>query len=132
MHEFGMFLFQELNKRLMLIFNHVGIADTAIYRGEIILCFKNRTSLATRIANAKIDLISNEIIIEDFNSTHLKGRLKNITNEIHEQALSFAPYKVGDRVAQMVILNYPKITLREQDSLSETARGDNGFGSTGN
>lgn len=131
---YGMFLFPRSSNRKTdaYLCNHVGIADTAIYRGEIILCFKNRTSLATRIANAKIDLISYEIINEVFNSTHLKERLKNITNKFHEQALSFAPYKVGDRVAQMVILNYPKITLKERVSLSETVRGDNGFGSTGN
>jgi dUTP pyrophosphatase len=40
-------------------------------------------------------------------------------------------YNVGDRVAQMVILPYPKVTFVEKDELSETDRGEGGYGSTG-
>lgn len=40
-------------------------------------------------------------------------------------------YDVGDRVGQLVIIPIPQITLIETDSLSETDRGDGGFGSTG-
>ena len=45
--------------------------------------------------------------------------------------MNFAPYKVGDRVAQMVVLPYPNVKLLERKELSETERGDGGFGSTG-
>ena len=41
------------------------------------------------------------------------------------------PYQVGDRVAQMVVLPYPNVALFESDKLSETERGEGGFGSTG-
>lgn len=41
-------------------------------------------------------------------------------------------YEVGDRVAQLMILPYPKITLNEVEELTETERGEGGFGSTGN
>jgi hypothetical protein len=41
-------------------------------------------------------------------------------------------YNVGDRVAQMVILPYPKVTFVEKEELSETDRGEGGYGSTGN
>jgi dUTP pyrophosphatase len=44
----------------------------------------------------------------------------------------FAPYKEGDRVAQMVVLPYPDVKLIEVENLSETDRGSGGFGSTGN
>ena len=37
----------------------------------------------------------------------------------------------GDRVAQMIIAPYTKANLQVVNKLSETARGDGGFGSTG-
>lgn len=37
----------------------------------------------------------------------------------------------GDKIAQAVIMETPKINLLAQDSLSETNRGEGGFGSTG-
>ena len=39
-------------------------------------------------------------------------------------------YEVGDRVAQIIIMPYPEIEFEEVDDLSETERGDGGFGST--
>lgn len=41
-------------------------------------------------------------------------------------------YKVGDRGAQIIILPYPQIKMIESEELSNTERGDGGFGSTGN
>lgn len=40
-------------------------------------------------------------------------------------------YKVGDRVAQLIIMPYPQIELEEVEELSDTDRGEGGFGSTG-
>ncbi len=40
-------------------------------------------------------------------------------------------FDVGDRVAQIVFMEIPKITLVEAQELSDTERGDGGFGSTG-
>ena len=40
-------------------------------------------------------------------------------------------YKVGDRVAQAIVLPYPKIKFTEVEHLSESNRGNRGFGSTG-
>ena len=40
-------------------------------------------------------------------------------------------YKVGDRVAQIMIIPYPPIEFDEVAELSDTERGDGGFGSTG-
>ena len=37
----------------------------------------------------------------------------------------------GDRVAQLVVLPCLPLSFEETDTLSETERGDNGFGSTG-
>lgn len=41
-------------------------------------------------------------------------------------------YEIGDRVAQLIILPYPKIKLVEVNELTETDRGTGGFGSTEN
>lgn len=40
-------------------------------------------------------------------------------------------YKTGDRIAQLIIMPYPEIQFEEVSELSETERGDGGFGSTG-
>ena len=40
-------------------------------------------------------------------------------------------YKVGDRVAQIMIIPYPPIEFEQADELSDTERGEGGFGSTG-
>lgn len=37
----------------------------------------------------------------------------------------------GDRIAQLVIMETPFVSLAEVDDLSETNRGENGFGSSG-
>jgi len=40
-------------------------------------------------------------------------------------------YSVGDRIAQLIIQPIPKIELEVVDELSDTTRGDDGFGSSG-
>jgi dUTP pyrophosphatase len=40
-------------------------------------------------------------------------------------------YAVGDRIGQLIIMPYPSIKFVETDELSDTDRGDGGFGSTG-
>ena len=37
----------------------------------------------------------------------------------------------GDRIAQMIIMEYPTVGIIETDKLSKTERGINGFGSSG-
>jgi dUTP pyrophosphatase len=40
-------------------------------------------------------------------------------------------YEVGDRIGQIMIVPYPKITFVESEELSETERGVGGYGSSG-
>ncbi len=40
-------------------------------------------------------------------------------------------YNIGDRIAQIIIVPYPKITLVSSEELTETDRDIGGFGSTG-
>lgn len=41
-------------------------------------------------------------------------------------------YMLGDKVAQLIIIPYPKIVLEVMQELSQTERNEGGFGSTGN
>lgn len=40
-------------------------------------------------------------------------------------------YEVGERIGQLIILPYPKIEFEVVEELSDTTRGDLGFGSSG-
>ena len=106
---YGAFLFPRSSncKTEAYLTNHVGIADSAIYRGELQLRFKNR-------------------------HPYKKSLWEILTGKVNvERALSFAPYKVGDRVGQMVVLPYPHVDIEEVTELSSSERGTGGFGSTG-
>ena len=41
-------------------------------------------------------------------------------------------YNVGDKIGQIIIMPYPQIEFEEVEELSETERGEGGFGSSGN
>lgn len=111
--------------------NHVGVVDSYIYRGEIMLCFKNRDSLQSRALAAKTTKFF-ELIEGSKKIKTAVAESNKEWNKVMENPLQFAPYNVGDRVAQMVILHYPYVKFKEADELSTTERGDGGFGSTGN
>jgi dUTP pyrophosphatase len=60
--------------------------------------------------------------------------LKTIDYNVGNQSATIyrgKKYEIGERVAQIVFLELPKITLVEVDELSETQRGSGGFGHTG-
>lgn len=52
---------------------------------------------------------------------------------VNDETKGMIPYQInkGDRIAQGYLVPTPKINLVEVEELSDTARGDNGFGSTG-
>jgi dUTP pyrophosphatase len=43
----------------------------------------------------------------------------------------YGVYEVGERVGQMIIMPYPQIEFVEVDQLSQTERGEGGYGSSG-
>lgn len=49
----------------------------------------------------------------------------------HKKNYEYINYEIGDRLAQIIIMPYPQIKFVESKELSETARGLEGFGSTG-
>jgi dUTP pyrophosphatase len=58
-----------------------------------------------------------------------RGEIKATFKKSFEEGEVF--YTKGERAAQIIILPYPKIKFIESDSLSDTNRGNGGFGSTG-
>jgi len=59
----------------------------------------------------------------------IKLRFKVLGTE--SDALEPIIYRRGDKVGQLIIIPYPQIELEEVEELSETVRGEGGFGSTG-
>jgi dUTP pyrophosphatase len=59
-----------------------------------------------------------------------RGELKAIFDIAHFH-LEGDVYRVGDRVAQLVVLPLPQFEIIEADELSITERGTGGYGSTG-
>lgn len=140
----GQFLFLKSSncKTDAYLCNHVGIADSAIYRGEIQFRMKNRESIesiASREAMKQFIFSLNMSTRMDPRSNlqnHIQiasDLYKQVEDDVKERAknLEYAPYKVGDRIGQMVFLGYPTVKLIEVDELSETDRGEKGFGSSG-
>ena len=106
-----------LAKTEYYIVNSPGTIDEP-YRGEIMVVFKSRTNV--EIINALYNLLDEHINISD--NYYL----------LHVQ--SDFPYKVGDRIAQILVRKRIKIEWQEVDKLEdlgETDRGQDGYGSTG-
>ena len=85
--------------------NSVGVLDSC-YRGEVMFKYRN-DNYSKMDGGMQAHLVMGDI---------------NFVNE----------YEVGDRIGQILILPYPEINFLEVDELSETERGEGGYGSTGN
>lgn len=101
-------------KKDLLLSNSVGVIDSG-YRGEILFKFKSNTQ--------------NKLL------KYIRGLLKkfDVIYSIHENTIfsSASIYEAGDRIGQLVIIPYPQIKLKEVEGLSESERGEGGYGSTG-
>lgn len=108
------------HKSGLLLTNSVGVIDAG-FRGEVTAKFASRTKLS-RPANfwEKLKLL--------FGSNPEGRNMAVTTNEVWNKDIN---YNIGDRVAQIVILPYPKVEFVEVDELSATERGTGGYGSTG-
>ena len=100
-----------ITKYDLMLKNSVGIID-ASYRGEILFRFAK---------------VINEIFSE-YNYGENNNNLN--ANKIVTRKSKY--YEIGERVGQIVFMPIPKVILIESEELSETQRGENGFGSTNN
>ena len=57
-----------------------------------------------------------------------RGEIKVV---LHNDSEYVREIKPGERVAQMIVMPYPKVSFIEVEELSDTVRGKSGFGGTG-
>lgn len=98
------------SKKDLTLANSVGIIDSH-FRGEVTFRYKLDATYDSIISE-----FPTEIILAD---KEVDGFMQLI-------------YDIGDRVGQIIIIPYPEIEFIEVEELSETERGINGYGSTGN
>lgn len=100
----------------MQLCNSVGVIDSG-YRGEIKLRYR-------RIINPtpKRNFVVTDVEFQE----ELESKVP-----ILRIKADFSCYGVGDKVGQIIIMPIPLISFNEVQKLSETVRGDGGFGSTG-
>lgn len=99
--------------------NAVAVIDSG-FRGEILMKFK-----------PSLMFVSNEEgLISDEDETFQCADGVEIPWD-DRIPMSAIDYNVGDRIAQLIIMPYPHIEFEEAEELSETERGDGGYGSTG-
>lgn len=89
-------------KMSLSLSNSVGVIDSG-YRGEITAKFKDYSSTKTLRSE-----IGGVIYIEDG-----------------------ARYDVGDRICQLIIMPYPEVEFIEVEELTDSDRGEGGYGSSG-
>ena len=84
-----------------------------------------------RSSNSKKDLLlCNSVgVLDCIYRGPLKLRFKLMQPKYSSQDHKI--YGVGDRVGQIMILPYPTIQFKEVEELSDTDRGEGGFGSSG-
>jgi dUTP pyrophosphatase len=99
-----------VTKYELMLKNSVGVID-ASYRGELVCRFHETREHLDYVQSAKSD--------------------EGTVRLLHQPRLKRNVFEVGDRVAQIVFMEIPKITLVEAQELSDTERGEGGFGSTG-
>ena len=99
----------------------IGLA-LEIPKGFVGLIFPRSSVRKTRL------MLSNCVGVVD---SGYRGELQATFNKINNDSVSENDYKVGDRIAQIMIIPHPSIEFEEADELSDTERGEGGFGSTG-
>ena len=80
------------------------------------------------IRKTRLQLSNSVGVIDSGYRGELQATFNKITTTIENQKND---YKVGDRIAQIIIVPHPIIQIVEVDELSESSRGIGGFGSTG-
>jgi len=84
--------------------------------------------LFPRSSNSKTNLyLTNHVGVID---SGYRGEVLFKYNTV-DDFMTKGTYNVGDRIGQIIIIPYPQIEFQEVLTLSETDRGDNGYGSTG-
>jgi dUTP pyrophosphatase len=94
------------------------------------------TGISVEIPRGYVGLIFPRSSVSKLEDFYLKNSVGVIDSGYRGELMlrfnkSFSSYKVGDKIGQLIILPYPTIYLEEVEELSNTERGEGGFGSTG-
>jgi len=110
--------------------NAVGLIDSDQYRGEIKFIYRSRVPIWLRAMHEAI---------KSWNSRSWWYRFTHNFNSLYEEFRSiyvecavsdYAPYAAGDVCGQLVPLTFDQVEIVDTQDLSETERGEGGFGST--
>lgn len=99
-------------KKDLLLSNSVGVLDSG-YRGEVMFKYKK------------------SVRVPYFGTLKLLLSDLGLTNTLTVKNCIGEEYEIGERVGQILILPYPEIKFLEVNELSETERGEGGYGSSG-
>lgn len=77
------------------------------------------------VANKDIVLSNSVGVIDSGYRGELMAKFKNVVPAAARK------YSVGERVVQLIIMPIPQVELQVTETLSDTERGDGGFGSSG-
>lgn len=116
-----------------MLANHVGVLDTATYRGEIMAIFKPKVDTETYLKFEAMKIWDNLPWYKKLKKLSFEKIYQQVRSDffISKKYLDRAPYKLGEKMLQMVFIQHPEIILEETTELSNTERGEGGFGSTG-
>lgn len=107
--------------------NSCGLIDEG-YRGELIFCYKNRTSYEVQ---CMLDEWKKHKDLVNY-GWGLSSMIPKLDEFSEPDPMDFCPFKVGDRIGQMVIFETKRAELTEVYELTDSERGSGGFGHTGN
>lgn len=108
-----------VSKKDLFLTNGVGVIDSG-YRGEILAKFKPVSFFEP---NDDTEFDNNKF--KSCTQVHLP---QSEGEYVYENAFK---YNLGERIAQLIIIPYPQIEFEEVEELTETERGEGGYGSTG-
>lgn len=114
-----------------LIPNGLGLIDTCIYRGEMCFTFRPTTDV---FVVSQMAAMEGWIKMAWYRKI-LWGSYRNYFEQVHQynidHIMNWAPYAPGERIGQLVVFNHPDVKIEVVDELSDSDRGEGGYGSTG-
>lgn len=108
-----------VSKKDMILTNCVGVIDSH-YRGEVTFKFKPMDEFES----CEVETSKDGNLIARAYGGFVVGAGDDSIQYCHI-------YKAGERIGQMIIMPIPEIEFEESDSLTDTDRGEGGYGSTG-
>ena len=98
--------------------DHVGIINSANFRDEIILTFKNRTSLKTRATNEGYKELMRSLSY-GYDLMTAKCNSESRYDDVINNPYRFMPYYGGDVIGQIIVMPFEKANLIEVNAFNE-------------